>query len=124
MHRQIVRIGTRGSELARWQADFVAGLLRAGYPKLQVEISVFSTRGDQVLDSPLPLIGGKGLFTAELESALRAGQVDLAVHSLKGPAYPRSAGIDCGRLSHPGQRTRCSDQPDRPSNWKTCRVGQ
>ena len=96
MHQQIVRIGTRGSALARWQADFVAGLLRAGYPDLPVEILVFSTRGDQVLDTPLPLIGGKGLFTAELESALRAAEVDLAVHSLKDLPTQDPPGLTVG----------------------------
>jgi hydroxymethylbilane synthase len=79
----VIRIGTRGSQLARWQADHVAGLLRAAYLDLRVEIVVIRTRGDAVLDTPLPLIGGKGLFTAELEAALRGGEIDLAVHSLK-----------------------------------------
>jgi hydroxymethylbilane synthase len=78
----VVRIGTRGSSLARWQADHVAGLLRAAHKGLRVEITVIETHGDRVLDKPLPLIGGKGLFTAELEAALRDGEVDLAVHSL------------------------------------------
>jgi hydroxymethylbilane synthase len=76
-----LRIGTRGSELARWQSDHVAGLLRAlGH---DVEVQIFTTRGDVILDKPLPEIGGKGLFTAELEAALRQGVIDLAVHSLK-----------------------------------------
>lgn len=79
----VIRMGTRGSALARWQTDHVAGLLRAAHPGLRTEMVVFSTRGDQVLDTPLPLIGGKGLFTAELEEALRNGDIDYAVHSLK-----------------------------------------
>jgi hydroxymethylbilane synthase len=82
-HKQTVVIGSRGSDLARWQADHVAALLGAAYPELRIEIKIISTRGDRVIDTPLPLIGGKGLFTAELEHALRSGEIDLAVHSLK-----------------------------------------
>ena len=78
-----IRIGTRGSLLARWQTDYVRDLLVAAHPNLTVEIVVMSTQGDRVLDTPLPMIGGKGLFTAELETALRNGAIDLAVHSLK-----------------------------------------
>ena len=78
-----IRIGTRGSLLARWQTDHVRDLLISAHPNLSVDIVVMSTRGDRALDTPLPLIGGKGLFTAELESALRDGAIDLAVHSLK-----------------------------------------
>lgn len=81
--RRTIRIGTRGSLLARWQTDHVRGLLLAAHPTLTVEVVVMSTQGDRVLDTPLPLIGGKGLFTAELEAALRDGAIDLAVHSLK-----------------------------------------
>jgi hydroxymethylbilane synthase len=76
------RIGTRGSALARWQAERVASLLR-GLGGVTAELVVISTSGDRVLDTPLPLIGGKGVFTAELESALREGRIDVAVHSLK-----------------------------------------
>ncbi|MEE2827675.1 MAG: hydroxymethylbilane synthase, partial [Myxococcota bacterium] len=81
--RRLIR-GTRASRLARWQTDHVADLLRQVHgPDLQVEIEVFSTRGDQIQDKPLPEIGAKGLFTAELEEALSAGRIDAAVHSLK-----------------------------------------
>jgi len=76
-------IGTRQSQLALWQAEYVASRLRAQYPALEVSLQHFVTHGDRVLDRPLPEIGGKGVFTAELESALREGQIDLAVHSLK-----------------------------------------
>jgi hydroxymethylbilane synthase len=79
----LLRMGTRGSALARWQTDFVAAQLRAAWPGLRIEIVVLHTQGDRVLDKPLPLIGGKGLFTAELEEALHAEEIDLAVHSLK-----------------------------------------
>jgi hydroxymethylbilane synthase len=78
-----LRIGSRGSALALWQTHHVRDLLLAAWPDVQISIEVMKTQGDQVLDTPLPLIGGKGLFTAELEAALYAGHIDLAVHSLK-----------------------------------------
>jgi hydroxymethylbilane synthase len=76
-------IGTRQSRLALWQAEYTAQRLREFYPTLDVQLHGFDTRGDRVLDQPLPLIGGKGVFTAELEQALQDGTIDLAVHSLK-----------------------------------------
>jgi hydroxymethylbilane synthase len=119
-HTRAVRIGTRGSELARWQADFVAGLMRSIQPEVNVEIIVLSTRGDQVLDTPLPLLGGKGLFTAELEDALKSGRIDFAVHSLKDlpteappgltiGAYPERATVRDALVSRNG--TRLEDLP-------------
>jgi hydroxymethylbilane synthase len=80
--RRIV-IGTRQSQLAIWQAEYVANRLRALYPETEVRLQFFVTHGDRVLDKPLPEIGGKGVFTAELEQALISGEIDLAVHSLK-----------------------------------------
>lgn len=79
----ILRLGTRGSDLARWQAEHVADLLRGHRKDLDVAIVVITTTGDRVLDSPLAQIGGKGLFTKEIEEALLDGRIDLAVHSLK-----------------------------------------
>ena len=76
-------IGTRGSKLARWQAEHIAGLLRKTTPGVVVEIKLIVTTGDKILDVPLAQIGGKGLFTKELETAMLAGEIDLAVHSLK-----------------------------------------
>lgn len=78
-----VIIGTRQSQLAVWQAEHVATLIRARYPQIETRLHFIVTHGDRVLDQPLPAIGGKGLFTAELEAALRSGTIDLAVHSLK-----------------------------------------
>lgn len=83
MTANCIRLGTRASALARWQTDYVIALLQSVYPAVTFETVVISTRGDRVLDLPLPLIGGKGLFTLELETALRNGEIDLAVHSLK-----------------------------------------
>lgn len=79
----VVRIATRGSELALWQAREVERRLLAADPALRVEVSVVRTTGDRILDVPLAKIGDKGLFTKELDAALLAGDADLAVHSLK-----------------------------------------
>ncbi|MFB9067748.1 hydroxymethylbilane synthase [Pseudofulvimonas gallinarii] len=79
----ILRIATRRSALALWQAEHVAARLRAAHTGLDVELLPMSTRGDEVLDTPLAAIGGKGLFLKELEYALLEGRADLAAHSLK-----------------------------------------
>jgi hydroxymethylbilane synthase len=79
----ILRLGTRGSLLARVQSQMVADELEKRHPGLRVELCIFKTSGDQIADRPLHEVGGKGLFTKELEQALLAGQVDLAVHSFK-----------------------------------------
>lgn len=78
-----VRIATRKSALALWQARHVATLLEAQHPGLNVELLPMSTRGDRLLGTPLSKIGGKGLFLKELEHALIAGEADIAVHSMK-----------------------------------------
>ena len=78
-----IRLATRESALALWQTRHVAGLLRAAHPGLEVELVPMTTRGDQVLDTPLAKIGGKGLFLKELEVAMIEGRADAAVHSMK-----------------------------------------
>jgi hydroxymethylbilane synthase len=78
-----LRIATRESRLALWQANHVAALLRARYPRCAVDLVGMTTRGDQIQDRPLSEVGGKGLFTKELELALIDGRAELAVHSLK-----------------------------------------
>jgi hydroxymethylbilane synthase len=78
-----IRIGTRRSPLALWQARHVGALLQRREPGLQVELVEIVTRGDKILDSPLAKVGGKGLFVKEIEERLLSGGVDLAVHSLK-----------------------------------------
>jgi hydroxymethylbilane synthase len=78
-----LRLGTRTSQLALWQTNYVVAQLQQHWPNLQCELIHLVTQGDKRLDRPLPEIGGKGLFTAELEEALRQGEIDLAVHSLK-----------------------------------------
>jgi len=79
----IVRIGTRGSKLAIAQSKWVKGVLEAKDPSIKVELVAIKTTGDKVLDSPLSLIGGKGLFVKEIEQALMEDEVDIAVHSMK-----------------------------------------
>lgn len=78
-----IKIGTRASKLALWQAQFVAAELRKFFPTLEIELVKVRTTGDKILDAPLAKIGGKGLFTKELEFQLSSGEIDLAVHSLK-----------------------------------------
>lgn len=80
---QTIRIATRKSPLAMWQAEHVAGELKRAHPDIQVEIHGMSTQGDKILDTPLAKIGGKGLFIKELEQGLLDGQADIAVHSMK-----------------------------------------
>ncbi len=83
MTLSILRIATRKSALALWQAEHVAAELRAAHPGLTVELVPMSTRGDEILDRSLATVGGKGLFLKELEVAMQEGRADLAVHSLK-----------------------------------------
>jgi hydroxymethylbilane synthase len=78
-----LRIGTRGSALALWQAHHIRDRLLALHPSLSIEFEVIVTRGDQILDRPLSEVGGKGLFVREIEVALLDGTIDIAVHSLK-----------------------------------------
>jgi hydroxymethylbilane synthase len=79
----VIRIATRGSRLALWQAEHVRDALLARNPALIVELLVMKTTGDKILDTPLAKIGGKGLFVKELEQAMLEGRADLAVHSMK-----------------------------------------
>lgn len=81
--RKKITIGTRSSKLALWQAEYIADCLHRQYPDLTVELMHITTKGDKILDVPLAKIGGKGLFTKELETAMLEGKIDLAVHSLK-----------------------------------------
>lgn len=81
--KQTLRIGTRGSQLALWQARWVQTALMDRFPDLAVELSVIKTQGDKILDVPLAQVGGKGLFVKEIEEALLDNRIDLAVHSMK-----------------------------------------
>ncbi len=81
--RDKIVIGTRKSALALWQADYVADCIKEKYPEITVEKKLIVTKGDKILDTPLAKIGGKGLFTKALEDEMLAGDIDIAVHSLK-----------------------------------------
>ena len=81
--RKKLRIATRKSPLALWQANFVRQSLQAICDRMEIEIVPMSTEGDKILDSPLAKIGGKGLFVKELERAILLGDADIAVHSMK-----------------------------------------
>lgn len=80
---KVLKIATRQSPLALWQAEHIKARLLAAHADLQVELVTFVTQGDRILDTPLAKIGGKGLFVKELENALLDGRADLAVHSMK-----------------------------------------
>ncbi|NNG99488.1 hydroxymethylbilane synthase [Acinetobacter sp. ANC 5414] len=80
---KILKIATRQSPLALWQAEHIRARLEALHADLKVELVTFVTQGDKILDTPLAKIGGKGLFVKELEAALLDGRADLAVHSMK-----------------------------------------
>lgn len=96
MSARLLRLGTRASALARWQAEWVAGELRAlGH---EVALVLLSTRGDQVRSAPLGAIGGEGLFTKELQRALLADEIDLAVHSLKDLPTETVEGLRLGAV--------------------------
>ena len=92
-----LRIATRKSALAMWQAEFVKAELEAAHPNLSVTLVPMVSRGDQLLDSPLAKIGGKGLFVKELQAALMSKTADIAVHSMKDVPmeFPEGLGLYC-----------------------------
>ncbi len=104
---EAVTIGTRTSRLALWQSEHVAGLLARVQPGLRTRLQPFVTQGDKTLDQPLPAIGGKGLFTAELEQALLGGDIDLAVHSLKDLPVEQPPGLTLGAVVRRGDVRDC-----------------
>jgi len=91
-------IGTRGSQLAVWQAEHVASRLQAASPGVSVRLERIRTTGDKILDVPLAQVGGKALFVKEIEEALLAGRVDLAVHSMKDVPTDLPAGLTIGAI--------------------------
>lgn len=92
-----IRIATRKSALALWQAEYVKARLEAAHPGLNVTLVPMVSRGDKLLDSPLSKIGGKGLFVKELETALLDNEADIAVHSMKDVPmdFPEGLGLFC-----------------------------
>ncbi|KPU81996.1 porphobilinogen deaminase [Psychromonas sp. PRT-SC03] len=95
MSNKIIRIATRHSPLAMWQANFVKNELLKLHPDLQVELLAMKTKGDKILDTPLAKVGGKGLFVKELEVAILDGRADIAVHSMKDVPvdFPEGLGL-------------------------------
>src|SRR4030088_2678708 len=92
-----LRIGSRGSKLALWQSNHIAALLRVqGHT---VDIKIIQTTGDKIADVALAKVGTKGMFTKEIEEALAAGEVDLAVHSLKDLPTELSAGFEIAAIT-------------------------
>src|SRR5215212_10332797 len=87
---------TRPSALARWQTRWVINALQGIYPDLECEENIIATKGDKILNKPLPEIGGKGLFTQELEGELLSGAVHCAVHSLKDLPVENPFGLTHG----------------------------
>ncbi|MCE5286360.1 MAG: hydroxymethylbilane synthase [Pelosinus sp.] len=92
-------IGTRASKLALWQAHHVAALIEARHPEVKVTLKHIVTSGDKIQDVPLAKIGGKGLFTKELENAMLSGEIDLAVHSLKDMPVELPAGLQLAAIT-------------------------
>ena len=92
------RIGTRGSPLALWQANWVKTQLELKWPGLAVELVPIKTTGDKILNVPLAEVGGKGLFTKEIDDALLECRVEAAVHSMKDIPFQMPAGIDFGAI--------------------------
>ena len=95
---KFIRIGTRGSKLALWQANWVKQTIEAKHSHLSVEIQIIKTKGDKILDVPLAKIGGKGLFVKEIEEALLDSRIDIAVHSMKDMPGDIPAGLCIGAV--------------------------
>jgi hydroxymethylbilane synthase len=92
-----LRIGTRASQLALWQANWVKSELEKRYPGMMVTLTKIKTIGDKILDVPLAQVGGKGLFVKEIEEAMLRGEIDIAVHSMKDvpTEFPDGLGLHC-----------------------------
>lgn len=92
-----LRIGTRASQLALWQANWVKSELEKRYPGMEVSLLKIKTIGDKILDVPLAQVGGKGLFVKEIEEAMLRGDIDIAVHSMKDvpTEFPEGLGLHC-----------------------------
>ena len=93
-----IKIGTRGSKLALWQANWVKSILEEKFPAQPVELIIIKTQGDKILDVPLAKVGGKGLFVKEIEHALLTQRIDIAVHSMKDMPADIPAGLCIGAI--------------------------
>ncbi|NIQ97469.1 MAG: hydroxymethylbilane synthase [Desulfuromonadales bacterium] len=97
MAKKVLRIGTRASQLALWQANWVKSELEKRYPDLEVTLTKIKTQGDKILDVPLAMVGGKGLFVKEIQEAMLRDEVDIAVHSMKDvpTIFPEGTALRC-----------------------------
>ena len=95
---KVLKIATRNSPLALWQAEFVKSRLQFFYPDLEVELVKMTTQGDKILNTPLSKIGGKNLFIKELEVGMLEGRADIAVHSMKDVPYELPTEFDIGAI--------------------------
>ena len=93
-----IKIGTRASKLALWQANWVKSTLIRNFPDREIVLVTIKTKGDKILDVPLAKVGGKGLFVKEIEQALLEGRIDLAVHSMKDMPAEIPAGLCIGAI--------------------------
>lgn len=97
--KQTLRIGSRGSRLALWQAGFIQSLISSKFPGIKIEKHIIKTTGDKELESPLTVIGGKGVFVKEIEESLLNREIDIAVHSLKDLPTVQPDGLKIGAVS-------------------------
>ncbi|MEA2061810.1 MAG: hydroxymethylbilane synthase [Thermodesulfobacteriota bacterium] len=93
-----ISIGTRGSQLALWQTHWVKSEIQRSFPQLKIDIAVIKTTGDRIVDRPLAMVGGKGLFVKEIETALFNTEIDLAVHSMKDMPGDLPEGLEIGAV--------------------------
>jgi len=126
MKKEKIVIGTRGSKLALWQAEWVKSQLRKLEPGLKVELNVIKTTGDKITDVALAKVGGKGLFVKEIEEALLAGEADIAVHSMKDVPTELPEGLHlkavCKR-ENPGDALISKDGKKLAQLPKTAHIG-
>ncbi|MDA2918183.1 hydroxymethylbilane synthase [Desulfobacterota bacterium AH_259_B03_O07] len=97
--RQVLRIGSRGSKLALWQAEHIKSLIATKFPDIEIQLIPIKTTGDRLLDSPLSEIGGKGVFIKEIEDALLRDRIDIAVHSMKDLPVILPEGLRIGAVA-------------------------
>jgi hydroxymethylbilane synthase len=97
--RRSLKIGSRGSRLALWQAEFIKRKIQAKFPDIKIEISIIRTTGDKLSDAALSKIGGKGVFVKEIEEALLRGEIDMAVHSMKDLPTVLPRGLKIGAVT-------------------------
>lgn len=125
-----VVIGSRGSELALWQSNWLKNSLQERFPQLRVEILVIRTKGDKILDSSLSQIGAKGVFTREIDDAMLEGTIDISVHSLKDLPTETPEGLTVGAImeredvhdvfiSHPQRAHKSLDELPRGAKIAT-----